>query len=91
MPQGRGLEERGLGMTSLPEYTYWDTIFFADQDTKKNLIHACAGVTSLEFSGNTQSRQCWHFCTTSNVNKLETVKDLVHFKVNLHLSRCYKF
>ena len=31
------------------------------------------------------------FCTISNVNKLETVKDLVHFKLNLHLSQCYKF
>ena len=44
-----------------------------------------------EFSRNTQSWQCWHFCTTSNVNKLETVKDIVHFKVNLHSSWCYKF
>ena len=46
---------------------------------------------SIEFSRNTQSWQCCHFCTTSNVNKLETVKDLVHFKVNLQLSWCYKF
>ena len=38
----------------------------------------------VEFSRNTQSWQRWHFCTTSNVNKLETVKNLMSFKVNLH-------
>ena len=48
-------------------------------------------ITTFEFSRNTQSWQCWHFCATSNVNKLETVKDLVYFKVSLHLSWCYKF
>ena len=28
---------------------------------------------TIEFSRNTQSWQCWHFCTTSNKNKLEVV------------------
>ena len=28
---------------------------------------------TFEFSYNTQSWQCWHFCTTSNENKLEVV------------------
>ena len=28
---------------------------------------------TFEFSHNTQNWQCWHFCTTSNENKLEVV------------------
>ena len=46
------------------------------------MIFVCRAQIVIEFYRNTQSWQCWHFCTTSNVNKLETVKDLVHFKVN---------
>ena len=32
---------------------------------------------SFEISRNTQR---WHFCTTSNINKLETVKNLIESK-----------
>ena len=40
----------------------------------------------IEFSRNTKSWQCWHFCTTSNGNKLETVENL---KTILHLWLCF--
>ena len=45
----------------------------------------------FEFSRNTQSWQCWHFCTTSNLNKLEAVKKLISLKANLHLPWCFEF
>ena len=48
-------------------------------------VHTFQAIFWHEFSRNTQSWQHWHFCTTSNVNKLETVKNLMNFKVNLHL------
>ena len=34
----------------------------------------------------TQSWQHWHFCTTSNGNKLKTIKYQIRFRANLHLS-----
>ena len=39
----------------------------------------------VEFSYNTQSWQCWHLCTTSNGNKLETIEGQISFNANLHL------
>ena len=45
----------------------------------------------VEFSRNTQSWQCWHFCTTSNGNELETVKNWIRCIANLYLSRYFKF
>ena len=36
------------------------------------------------------NRECWHFCTTSNVNKLATVNSLISFKVNLHLPNYFE-
>ena len=48
-------------------------------------------LNTFEFSRNTQSWQRWHFCITSNVNKLETVKNLIRFKANLHFSWCFEF
>ena len=32
----------------------------------------------------TQSWQCWHFCTTSNENKLEMVISGINYNTNLH-------
>ena len=37
------------------------------------------------FSVNTQSWQCWHFCT-SNGNELEVVANEINFTANLHYS-----
>ena len=37
-----------------------------------------------------QSWQSWHFCTTSNENKLEVVGNGINFIGNLCLSRCFK-
>ena len=55
-----------------------------------NILHFVLNCGPIEFSRNTQSCQCWHFCTTSNVNKLETVKKLIHLKPNLHLPWCFE-
>ena len=37
-------------------------------------------------SRNTQSWQCWHFCTTSEENKLEVVANEINFNTDLQLS-----
>ena len=36
----------------------------------------------LEFSHNTQSWQCWHFCTSSNENKFQAVTSGINLNVN---------
>ena len=41
--------------------------------------------TTIKFSHNTQHWQCWHFCTTSNENKLEVFANEIHFRANVHL------
>ena len=43
---------------------------------------------SFEFSHNTQSWQRFHFCTTSNANKLVIFASQLNFDANLHLI-CY--
>ena len=43
--------------------------------------------SSLQFFGNTQSWQYWHFCITFNVNKFETVANQILFTTNLTLAR----
>ena len=43
----------------------------------------------IEFSRNTKSWQCWHFCTTSSENKFEVVTSGRKFNANLHLSLCF--
>ena len=40
----------------------------------------------FEFSRNTQSWQCWHYCTTLNGNKLVIVTSWINFNANVHLS-----
>ena len=42
----------------------------------------------IEFFRNTQSWQCWYFCTTSNRNKLGMVTSWINVYAILHLS-CY--
>ena len=44
----------------------------------------------IRVSRNTQSWQHWHFWTTSNGNKLETVESQISFSANLNLSRCFE-
>ena len=41
---------------------------------------------AFEFSHNAQSWQWWHFCTTSNENKLEVIANEIDFTTNEHLS-----
>ena len=41
--------------------------------------------TTSEFSRNTQSWQCWHFCKTFKGNKLGMVTSRINLNVNLHL------
>ena len=43
---------------------------------------------SIGFSRNAQSWQCWHFCTTSNGNKLIIVTSWINFDATVHLT-CY--
>ena len=42
------------------------------------------------FCRNTQSWQYWHFCTTSNGNKLEMITSWIHFNANLRLLQCFE-
>ena len=42
------------------------------------------GPCMFEFFSNSQSWQLWHFCTSSNGNKLKTVKSPMSYKANLH-------
>ena len=50
-------------------------------DTNRSMHH-------IQFSRNTQSWQCWHFCTTPNGNKVVMVNCWINFDANLHLT-CY--
>ena len=43
----------------------------------------------LVFFRKIQRWHCWHFFTTSNVNKLEIVANQVHSDTNLNLSRVH--
>ena len=45
-----------------------DVLTFALVQCKRILTQS--GSATIEFSRNTQCRQCWYFCTTSNSNKL---------------------
>ena len=40
---------------------------------------------TIEFSRNIQSWQCWHFCTTSNGNKLEVVTSGINVNANIYI------
>ena len=54
-------------------------------ETVRKLSHY---TRTSEFSLNTQSWQCWHFCTTSNVNKLKTATSWIKIFANSCLSQC---
>ena len=41
---------------------------------------------TIDFSSNTQSWQCCHFCTTSNENILEVFANEINFTKNVHSS-----
>ena len=59
-------------------------------EPKEIFLFSLKSNSTFGFSRNTKSWQCWHFCTTSNSNELETVKSPVIFKTNLHVSWCFE-
>ena len=45
----------------------------------------------IEYSRNTQKWQHWHYCTTSNGNKLEITESWISFNAKWHFPPCSEF
>ena len=58
---------------------------YHENDQRYEPVTKVTIVVTFEFSRNTQSWQRWHFCTTFNVNKLETVRNLIMFSKYIYI------